>query len=118
MKKIAVLDDYQNVALKFIDWRPIQGCSDTTLFHEHLADPDALVARLAPIDGLCVIRERTTLPRQVLALLPRRRFITSTGARNSSTDLYARELGIGVACTGASGFEGPELTQALVATTE
>jgi phosphoglycerate dehydrogenase-like enzyme len=115
MKKIAVLDDYQGVALASANWSPVQGRGDVTVFNDHIDDEDRLVARLGPFDALCVMRERTPLPRRILERLPNLRFISSTGAKNASIDLAAaRDLGIAVSATGANGSGAPELTWALI----
>jgi len=47
----------------------------------NVADPDAVVERLLPFDAICVMRERTPLPRAVLERLPRLKLIASTGPR-------------------------------------
>ena len=39
--KIAVLDDYQNVALESADWSVLRDRVDITVFRDHLADPAA-----------------------------------------------------------------------------
>ncbi len=70
MTKIAVLDDYQGVALQTADWSAVQARAEVTVFRDHLAEPDALVARLLPFDAVCVMRERTPLPRAILERLP------------------------------------------------
>jgi NAD(P)-dependent dehydrogenase (short-subunit alcohol dehydrogenase family) len=44
--KIAVLDDYQNVALESADWSVLRDRADIAVFQNHLADPDALIERL------------------------------------------------------------------------
>jgi hypothetical protein len=62
--KIAILDDYQNVALRMADWSALAGRAEITVFNDHLADPVAIVERLAPFDVICVMRERTPLPRE------------------------------------------------------
>jgi hypothetical protein len=64
--KIAVLDDYQNVALESADWSVLRDRADIAVFQNHLADPDALIERLLPFDVVCVMRERTPLPRNVI----------------------------------------------------
>ena len=69
--QLAILDDYQNVALRFADWSRIQRMADITVFNDHLSDPDDVVARLQPFDVLCVMRERTPLPREIIERLPR-----------------------------------------------
>ena len=56
--KIAVLDDYADVARRYADWP--QG-DDVTVFHRTMTDPAELAATLAPFDVLCVMRERTPL---------------------------------------------------------
>jgi phosphoglycerate dehydrogenase-like enzyme len=95
--KIAILDDYQNVALRMADWSALAGRAEITVFDDHLADPVAIVERLAPFDVICVMRERTPLPREILQRLPKLKLIASTGARNASTDMAAaKELGIAV----------------------
>src|SRR5262245_37310323 len=113
--KIAILDDYQNVALKMADWSAIAGRADVTVFNDHLADPEAVVERLAPFDIVCVMRERTPLRREVLQRLPRLKLIASTGARNASIDSSAaKELGIAVTATGYRSAPTIELTWALI----
>ena len=62
--RIAVLDDYQNVALTMADWSVLDGRASVTVFNDHLAEPDAVVARLEPFDIVCVMRERTPLRRE------------------------------------------------------
>ena len=59
--KIAVLDDYQSVALQMADWSPLQGRATVTVFTDHISDADLLVERLAPFEVVCVMRERTPL---------------------------------------------------------
>ena len=115
MVSIAVLDDFQHVALQMADWSPLEGRADVTVFSDHLSDPDALIARLAPFDAICVMRERTPLPRTILERLPRLRFIASTGAGNASIDKEAaREHNIEIANTGYSSHGAIELTWALI----
>src|SRR5271156_1326639 len=90
--KVAILDDYQNVALNFADWSTVASRAEITVFNDHLADPDALVARLLPFDVICVMRERTPLPRAVIERLPELKLIASTGTRNP-LDRHARSRG-------------------------
>src|SRR5271154_6958986 len=113
--KIAILDDYQNVALKMADWSALSGRADITVFNDHVADPSTLVERLLPFDVVCVMRERTPLPREVLQHLPRLKLIASTGSRNASIDMgAAQELGITVNATGYRSSPTIELTWALI----
>jgi len=116
--RVAVLDDYQNVALSMADWSPVTTRADVTVFTDHVADPDDLVAMLAPFDAVMVMRERTPLPRNVLERLPLLRMIASTGPFNASIDMAAaEELGIRVGTTGGSVASTVELTWALILAT-
>ena len=87
--KIAVLDDYQNAALESADWSVLRDRADITVFHDHLDDTDAVVERLLPFDIVCVMRERTPLPRNVVERLPNLKLIASTGPVNASIDVVA-----------------------------
>src|SRR2546426_899044 len=87
--KIAVLDDYQNVALESADWSVLHDRADIAVFQNHVAAPDALIERLLPFDVVCVMRERTPLPRNVIARIPNLRLIASTGPGNASIDVAA-----------------------------
>ncbi len=112
---VAVLDDYQNVAFSFADWSQLGERAIVTVFNDHISDPEALIARLAPFDVLCVMRERTPLPRAIIEQLPRLKLIVSTGRRNASIDAAAAaERGIPVANTGYSSAPTIELTWALI----
>lgn len=112
---VAVLDDYQSAALRMADWSAIADRAVVTVFGDHVADPDALIARLQPFDIICVMRERTPLPRAIIDNLPRLKLIVSTGRRNASIDVAAAaERGIPVAITGYRSSPTIELTWALI----
>src|SRR6202165_933216 len=99
--KIAVLDDYQNAALESADWSVLRDRADIAVFQDHLADLDALIERLRPFDVVCVMRERTPLPRNVIERLSSLKLIASTGPGNSSIDIEAAgDHGIAVVHTG------------------
>ena len=113
--RIAVLDDYQNVALSLADWSGLDKRATVTVFNDHLADPDAVVARLQSFDIVCVMRERTPMSRAIIERLPRLRLIASTALRNASIDLEAAaERGVEVMHTGYSSSPTIELTWALI----
>ena len=113
--KIAVLDDYQGVALTLADWSAVAARADVTVFNDHLAETDAVVERLLPFDVLCVMRERTPLRRNVIERLPKLKLIASTGKRNASIDAEAAaERGIGVVHTSYTSTPTIELTWALI----
>src|SRR5271163_1026358 len=113
--KVAILDDYQNVALAMADWSAVARSAEIVVFNDHIAEPAALVERLKPFDALCVMRERTPLPRMVIEQLPRLKLIASTGPRNASIDAPAtQERGIRIAMTGYRSTPTVELTWALI----
>jgi phosphoglycerate dehydrogenase-like enzyme len=116
--RVAILDDYQNVALSMADWSAVAARADITVFTDHLADADAVVERLAPFDVVCVMRERTPLPRSVIQRLPRLRMIASTGPFNAAIDVAAaKDHGIHVSTTGGYLESTVELTWALILAT-
>ena len=113
--KVAILDDYQNVALTMADWSRVESKAEVTVFTDHVSDPDAVVARLQPFDVLCVMRERTPLPRPILERLPGLKMIASTGPGNASIDQQAvRERNIHLTDTGYRSTPTIELTWALI----
>src|SRR5712672_3255495 len=115
LASIAVLDDYQNDALEMADWSSLDGRATITVFNDHLADPDRIVERLLPFEVVCIMRERTPLPRAILERLPRLRLIASTAFRNAAIDVgAATECGIEVAHTGYDSSPTIELTWALI----
>ena len=112
---VAVLDDYQGVAMKIADWSKVSDRANVTVFQDHLASEDAVAERLAPFDVVCIMRERTPLRRSLLERLPKLKLIASTGPRNASIDLAAAaERGIAIAHTGYTSAPTIELTWALI----
>jgi len=113
--KIAVLDDYQNAALESADWSVIRDRADITVFQDHLNDTDAVIERLLPFDIVCVMRERTPLPRNLVERLPNLKFVASTGPVNASIDVVAAaDRGIVVSHTGYRSDPAIDLTWALI----
>ena len=113
--KVAVLDDYQNVALSVADWSPLKDLADVTVFNDHVADIGSLIQRLQPFDVVCVMRERTPLSREVIENLPNLKLIASTGPGNVSIDQEAAaERGIEIRHTGYSSTPTIEMTWALI----
>lgn len=87
--RIAILDDYQNVALDVADWSPLKDRADITVFNDHVAQTAQVIERLKPFDVRCVMRERTPLTRTIIEGLPSLRLIASTGPGNASIDTDA-----------------------------
>ena len=113
--KIAVLDDYQNAAMESADWSVLGRRADIAVFQDHLTDPAAVIERLLPFDVICVMRERSPLPRNIIERLPNLKLIASTGAGNTSIDVTAAaEHGIAIVHTGYRSEPTIEFTWALI----
>jgi phosphoglycerate dehydrogenase-like enzyme len=113
--KVAILDDYQNVALQLADWSGVRNYAEITTFNDHVADASAVVERLRPFEVVCVMRERTPLTREILQQLPNLRLIASTGPRNASIDTQtAIDLGIVITATGYDATPTIEFTWSLI----
>ncbi|GAA5166797.1 D-2-hydroxyacid dehydrogenase family protein [Amycolatopsis dongchuanensis] len=111
--KIAILDDYQNVAQDFADWKSLD--AELEVFTSHIDDPDELVARLAGAEVVVAMRERTRFPAELLARLTDLKLLVSTGHRNAAIDLKAaEEHGILVCGTGYLPHPTAEHTWALI----
>jgi phosphoglycerate dehydrogenase-like enzyme len=113
--RVAILDDYQRVALSVGPWESLGDAVAVTAFDDHVADDDALIERLAPFEIVVAMRERTPFPRARLERLPGLKLLVTTGRANASIDMEAaRELGIVVAGTGSLVTPTAELTWALI----
>jgi phosphoglycerate dehydrogenase-like enzyme len=111
--KIAILDDWAGVAPGMADWDALG--AEITTFRDTLADEDALAARLAPFEVLCLMRERTPMPASLLARLPNLRLIVTTGMRNLALDLdAARARGVTVSGTETRKTTTSEFAMALL----
>jgi phosphoglycerate dehydrogenase-like enzyme len=111
--KIAILDDYQNVALSYADWDSLG--AEIEVFTTHIGDPDELVTSLAGFDTVVAMRERTAFPAELLARLPDLKLLVTTGMKNASIDVEAaRRQGITLCGTRGVGHNTAELTWALI----
>ena len=110
--RIAILDDYQHVALDHADWDSLG--ADLEVFHEPFEDEGTLVAALAPCEVVVLMRERTPFPGRLIRRLPGLRLLLTTGARNGAIDLEtAAAQGVTV-CGTTSPTRAAELTWALI----
>lgn len=115
LTRLAILDDYQGVALTRGPWDRLPRDLTMEVFRDTVTDPEALAARLAPFDAILMMRERTPFPQSLLARLPKLRLLITTGARNRSIDLAAAS-GQGITVCGTPGFGNPtvDLTWGLI----
>jgi phosphoglycerate dehydrogenase-like enzyme len=114
--RVAILDDFQEIALTCADWTPVRQFADVQVL-PRLETDDAVVAALQGVDVVVAMRERTGFPRGVLTGLPGLRLIVTTGRVNASIDLAAcAELGIVVCGTDSVVGVTPEHAWALIMT--
>ncbi len=112
--RVAILDDYQHVALTSADWT-LGDRVEITVFDNHLRDEDALAERLSPFEVIVAMRERTAFPESLLKRLPALKLLITTGPFNAVIDVAAaNRAGITVSGTGGAGAATPELTWALI----
>ena len=113
--RVAVLDDYLNVALELGDWSPLDGRAEITVFDQAFAGEDDAAAKLADFEAVIGMRERTAFPASLLKRLPKLKLLITTGMRNASFDMKAAKAqGITVCGTGGRGQATAELTWALI----
>ncbi|MEK9842955.1 D-2-hydroxyacid dehydrogenase family protein [Thalassospira sp.] len=113
--RIAILDDYQKLALQSADWSAVKAHGEITVFHDTITDKNALRDRLMPFDILCVMRERTPISGDLIRSLPNLKLIVTSGKRNAAIDVAtAHECGITVCGTESPSTATPELAFALM----
>src|SRR6516225_8491944 len=102
--RCAILDDYQDVALKLADWGKVKDRVEIKVFREHLGGSGKVIAALQGFEIIVAMRERTAFPKQVLDALPELKLLITTGMRNASIDTAAAKArGITVCGTGTFG---------------
>jgi D-3-phosphoglycerate dehydrogenase len=112
--KIAILDDYQDAVRKLDCFKLLSG-HDVKVFNNTVRGLGQLASRLAEVDALVLIRERTRVTSQLLDKCPHLRMISQTGKVSSHIDLAAcTERGIAVLEGVGSPIAPAELTWALI----
>jgi phosphoglycerate dehydrogenase-like enzyme len=115
MVRVAILDDYQDVALQMADWSTLPAEVDLQVFRDHLKDQESLVERLKDFAIIMAMRERTPFQRSLFQQLPNLRLLTTTGMRNAAIDLQAAtDHGVVVCGTGGVVYPTAELTWGLI----
>lgn len=112
---IAILDDYQNIALSLADWRSIGKDVEITVFNEHMNCDETVANALVNFDVVVAMRERTAFSANLLSRLPKLKLLVSTGVRNRSIDLQAAvSRGIVVCGTPLIPYAPTEFTWGLI----
>jgi phosphoglycerate dehydrogenase-like enzyme len=114
--RCAIIDDYQNVALKLADWPKVTKDVEIKVFTEAVRRSDAdTINDLKDFDIVVMMRERTRFPRAVIDGLPKLKLLITTGAYNASIDIKAcQERGIVVSGTGGFGNPTTGITFGLI----
>jgi len=104
MVRAAILDDYQNIAMKMADWSAIAKDVEIKIFGKPFTSQDEAIKSLQGYAIVVGMRERTAFPRKVIEALPDLKLLITTGARNNSFDVKAcSERGVTVCGTGSFG---------------
>lgn len=115
MTRVAILDDYQQVALSLADWKTLGPDVSVQAFHERLSGDDNLAKHLGDFQVIVAMRERTHFPRSLLERLPKLKLLVTTGMRNVAIDVKAAaELGIVVCGTAMLTPPTAELTWGMI----
>ncbi len=113
--RVAILDDYQQVALASADWSAVRELAEITVFTEYIARTEALVRVLEPFNVVVAMRERTAFDAGRLSRLPNLRLLVTTGMTNAAIDLAAAAARrITVCGTGGNATATAELTWGLI----
>ena len=113
--RVAILDDYLNVALELGDWSSLHGKAELFVFDKPFASQDEAAEKLAKFEIIVGMRERTPFPSNLLKQLPNLKLLITTGMRNRSFDMEAAtEQGITICGTDSAGQPTAELTWAIL----
>ena len=87
MLKVAILDDYQNVAQEFIDLKNLSSKFDIEVFSEPFENEDDAIEKLKEFEALLIMRERTSITSNLIKSLKKLKYIcllyTSPSPRDS-----------------------------------
>ena len=89
MLKVAILDDYQNVAQQFVDLEKLSGKYEFKIFSEPFLNEEDAIEQLSNFEALLIMRERTPITKNLIDNLSKLKFIITSGSRNKSIDLQA-----------------------------
>ena len=115
MLKVAILDDYQNVAQQFVDLGKLSGKYEFKVFSVPFIDEADAIDQLLDFEALLVMRERTPITKNLIDNLSSLKFVITSGLRNKSIDLEAAKKRKVIVCgTDINKNPTPELTWALI----
>ena len=115
MLKVAILDDYQNVAQEFVDLKKLSGKYEIKVFSEPFENENDAIQQLKNFEALMIMRERTQITSNLINNLKKLKYIATSGMRNKAIDLEAaKKKKIIVTGTEINGNPTCELTWALI----
>lgn len=115
MLKVAILDDYQNIAKDFIDLKKLSSKYEFQIFNEPFENEDDAIEKLKEFEVLFVMRERTKITKKLIESLKKLKLIATSGMRNKSINLEsAKKNKVVVTGTEINSNPTPELTWALI----
>ena len=115
MLKVAILDDYQNVAQDFVDLKKLSGKYEIKIFSEPFENEDDAIEKLKDFEALLIMRERTSISLNLINSLKKLKYISTSGMRNKAIDLEAtKKRKIIVTGTEINSNPTSELTWALI----
>lgn len=115
--RVAVLDDWQEIAKQSADWASLQKRAEVVFFEKPFRDEDETAKALADFEVLIPMRERTRFPKAMLDRLPKLRMIALTGGRTWTIDIEEcsrRGIVISNTAQGNSGAATAELALGLL----
>ena len=89
MLKVAILDDYQNIAKDFIDLKKLSSTYEFQIFNEPFENEDDSIEQLKEFEVLFIMRERTKITKKFIKGLKKLKLIVTSGMRNKSINLEA-----------------------------
>ena len=89
MIKVAILDDYQNVAQEFVDLKKLSGKYEFKIFSEPFENEEECIKQLKDFDALFIMRERTKITANLINNLKKLKYISTSGMRNNAIDFEA-----------------------------
>ena len=115
MLKVAILDDYQNIAKDFIDLKKLSSKYEFQVFNDPFENEDDAIEKLKEFEVLFIMRERTKITKKLIESLKKLKLIATSGMRNKSINLeVAKKNKVVVAGTEINSNPTPELTWALI----
>ena len=113
--RVAILDDYQQVALTMADWSQLPNRVQIEVFSQHMSTDSEILSSLQDFDVICIMRERTAFTRDIFAGLGNLKLLITSGAKNASIDLQAAsDHDVTVCGTRSPGHAASELAWALI----